>query len=123
MKHDVIETNPRKWRTSAEVTGRFEPMPGAAERFAAACAAIPGARVLGDVVDRVALSFGALTDEVRDGLRARGWIFLRTIDRNGERVLDVSFTGNRRAESTAGELAADLALVVGEMEIAETRVW
>jgi len=35
----------------------------------------------------------------------------------------VSFAGDRRATRTADELVAALIAVVGELEVAETRVW
>ena len=73
--------------------------------------------------DVVTISFGARTDTICKRLRSRGWSFVGTGEWQGERVLGVSFAGDRRATKTADDLVAALIAVVGELEIAETRVW
>ena len=73
--------------------------------------------------DIVTLSFGERTEEIRDRLHARGWTHVGLGEWKGERVLGVSFGGGRRATRTADELADALIAIVGELEIAETRVW
>ncbi len=73
--------------------------------------------------DIVTVSFGRKTEEIRDRLHARGWTFVGLGNWNGERVLGVSFGGDRRAVRTADELMRALIAVVGEMEIAENRLW
>jgi len=73
--------------------------------------------------DIVTLSFGKRTEEIRDRLHARGWTMVGLGDWKGERVLGVSFGGDRRATRTADELADTLMTIVGEMEVAETRAW
>jgi hypothetical protein len=73
--------------------------------------------------DVVTISFGARTDTICKRLRSRGWSSVGTGEWQGERVLGVSFAGDRRATSTADDLLAALIAVVGELEIAETRVW
>ena len=71
--------------------------------------------------DIVTVSFGARTKEIHSRLQSRGWKFVGLGDWQGERVLGVSFGGDRRATRTADDLLAALIAVVGEMEIAETR--
>ena len=73
--------------------------------------------------DVVTISFGAKTDAICSRLRKRGWDFVGTGDWQGERVLGVSFAGDRRAARTAEDLVAALISVLGELEIAETRAW
>lgn len=73
--------------------------------------------------DIVTLSFGKRTEEIRDRLHARGWTMVGLGDWMGERVLGVSFGGDRRATRTADELADTLMTIVAEMEVAETRAW
>jgi len=73
--------------------------------------------------DVVTIGFGARTDAICKGLHNRGWSFVGTGEWQGERVLGVSFAGDRRATRTADELVAALIAVVGELEVAETRVW
>ena len=73
--------------------------------------------------DVVTITFGARTNAVCQRLRKRGWDFVGTGDWQGERVLGVSFAGDRRANRTADELAEALITVVGELEIARTRTW
>ncbi len=96
----------------------------AATRFAETCAAIGGTTMLHDLMpDVVTISFGSRTDAISQRLRSRGWDFVGTGDWQGERVLGVSFAGDRRANRTADDLADALIAVVGELEIAETRTW
>ena len=100
------------------------PHSAAATRFAETCAAIGGTTMLHDLMpDVVTISFGARTDTICKRLRSRGWSFVGTGEWQGERVLGVSFAGDRRATRTADDLVAALIAVVGELEIAETRVW
>ena len=73
--------------------------------------------------DMVTVSFGSKTKEVWKRLRARGWYFVGTATWRGEPVLGVSFAGDRRASITVDELADALIGVVGELEVAETRLW
>jgi hypothetical protein len=73
--------------------------------------------------DVVTVSFGSRTQEICARLHSRGWTFVGTGDWQGETVLGVSFAGERRAIRTADELTRDLIIVVGELEIAETRIW
>ena len=134
MKHEVIE------RTSRQLFQRVLPRPRrravarperlnlphsrAATRFAETCAAIGGTTMLHDLMpDVVTISFGARTDTICKRLRSRGWSFVGTGEWQGEHVLGVSFAGDRRATRTADDLVAALIAVVGELEIAETRVW
>lgn len=96
----------------------------AATRFAETCAAIGGTTMLHDLIpDVVTVSFGEKTEAIRDRLHARGWTFVGLGNWEGERVLGVSFGGDARARRTADELTKALITVVGEMEIAETRLW
>ena len=73
--------------------------------------------------DIVTVSFGARTREIHKRLRSRGWRSVGLGDWQGERVLGVSFGGDRRATRTADDLLAALIAVTGEMHIAETRAW
>ena len=73
--------------------------------------------------DVVTISFGTRTDAISKRLRSKGWDFVGTGDWQGERVLGVSFAGDRRANRTADDLVEALIAVVGELEIAETRNW
>jgi hypothetical protein len=135
VKHAVIDLANRKlFQRAAPRTERRRqikrsartPLPHspAATRFAEICAAIGGMTMLHDLMpDIVTLSFGTRTAEIRDRLHARGWTCVGLGDWKGERVLGVSFGGDRRAKRTADELADALIAIVGELEIAETRVW
>ena len=134
MKHEVIErTNqqlfqrialcPRR-RSTVRVERSTLPHSRAATRFSETCAAIGGTTMLHDLMpDVVTISFGAKTDTICKRLHSRGWDFVGTGEWQGERVLGVSFAGDRRATRTADDLAAALIAVVGELEIAETRAW
>ncbi|QNP44758.1 hypothetical protein H9L14_08180 [Sphingomonas sediminicola] len=73
--------------------------------------------------DIVTVTFGARTKEIHARLKSRGWKSVGLGDWQGERVLGVSFGGDRRANCTADDLVEALITVVGEMEIAETRIW
>jgi hypothetical protein len=105
---------------------REDPTPhsAAATRFAEACAALGGTTVLHDLMpDIVTVSFGLRTGDIHQRLRASGWKFVGKGDWQGEPVLGVSFGGDRRAIATADKLVEALIRIIGEMEIAETRVW
>jgi hypothetical protein len=96
----------------------------AATRFAATCAAIGGTTMLHDLMpDVVTVSFGPRTGEIWKRLRQRGWTFVGKGEWKDEPVLGVSFSGDRRANRTAAELANELIEVVRELEVAETRLW
>jgi hypothetical protein len=134
MKHEVIERTNRPLlqrvalRSRRRATTRPErsPLPHSrvATRFAETCAAIGGTTMLHDLMpDVVTISFGARTDAICERLHSRGWSFVGTGEWQGERVLGVSFAGDRRATRTADDLAAALIAVVGELEIAERRAW
>jgi hypothetical protein len=134
MKHEVIERTSRQLfqrvalrprrRATARPQSSTLPHSRAVTRFAETCAAIGGTTMLHDLMpDVVTISFGARTDRICKRLRSRGWSFVGTGEWQGERVLGVSFAGDRRATKTADDLVAALIAVVGELEIAETRVW
>ena len=96
----------------------------AATSFAKTCAAIGGTTMLHDLMpDVVTVSFGSRTGEIWKRLRQRGWTFVGKGEWKDEPVLGVSFSGDRRANRTASELADELIEVVREMEVAETRLW
>jgi hypothetical protein len=73
--------------------------------------------------DVITVSFGDRTQRICEALHARGWTFVGTGDWDGEQVLGVSFGGDRRARMTADKVADALIQIVGDMEIADTRVW
>jgi len=134
MKHEVIERTGRQLfervtlrprrRAAARPQRVTLPHSRTATRFAETCAAIGGTTMLHDLMpDVVTISFGARTDTICKRLHGRGWSFVGTGEWRGERVLGVSFAGDRRATSTADDLLAALIAVVGELDIAETRVW
>ena len=135
MLHAIIErtnskfferTAPRHDRHRPVSRPRFSrpPHTAAAKRFAETCAGIGGTTMLHDLMpDIVTVSFGAKTKDIHSRLQSRGWKFVGLGDWQGERVLGVSFGGDRRATRTADELLDALIAVVGEMEIAETRAW
>ena len=136
MLHAIIErTNskffdraaPRHDRHRPVSRPRFSPsLPhsAAASRFAETCAGIGGTTMLHDLMpDIVTVSFGARTREIHKRLQSRGWRSVGLGDWQGERVLGVSFGGDRRATRTADDLLAALIAVTGEMHIAETRAW
>jgi hypothetical protein len=134
MKHEVIERTSRQLfervalrprrRAAARPQRVTLPHSRTATRFAETCAAIGGTTMLHDLMpDVVTISFGARTDTICKRLHGRGWSFVGTGEWRGERVLGVSFAGDRRATSTADDLLAALIAVVGELDIAETRVW
>ena len=138
MKHEVIErTNrpffervafrPMRRRRIARLKRPALPsLPhsAAATRFAETCAGIGGTTMLHDLMpDIVTVSFGSKTKDIHSRLQARGWKFVGLGDWQGERVLGVSFASDRRATKTADDLVDALIRVVGELEIAETRVW
>lgn len=134
MKHEVIERPNRsffqrvalrpKRRPIAPPVRSTLPHSRAATRFAETCAAIGGTTMLHDLMpDVVTVSFGSKTKEIHSRLRSHGWNFVGLGDWQGERVLGVSFAGDRRANRTADDLADALIAVVGELEIAETRAW
>jgi hypothetical protein len=73
--------------------------------------------------DVVTIGFGPRTDGIWQRLRQRGWGFVGKGEWRNEPVIGVSFTGDRRANRTADDLAHELLEIVREMEIAETRLW
>ena len=100
------------------------PHSAAATRFAQTCAAIGGTTMLHDLMpDVVTISFGSRTADIWQRLRQRGWTFVGKGEWKNEPVLGVSFTGDRRANRTADELAEELIEIVREMEVAATRLW
>jgi hypothetical protein len=117
-RHERHRISPRP-RTSPSL-----PHSSAASRFAETCAGIGGTTMLHDLMpDIVTVTFGARTKEIHARLKSRGWKSVGLGDWQGERVLGVSFGGDRRANRTADDLVEALIAVVGEMEIAETRAW
>ncbi len=95
----------------------------AAERFATACANLPGVRVLRDVsLNEVSLSFGGRTQEIQDRLYQRGHR-VRLTEWRAQKMLRVPFTDHKMAEGLAAELFDSLAYILGEMAIADARVW
>ena len=137
MKHDVIERTdrklfdrialrPRRRRPATRVKRLLPSLPHsrAANRFAETCAAIGGTTMLHDLMpDIVTVSFGSRTKDIHARLHSLGWNFVGLGDWQGERVLGVSFGGDRRATRTADDLLGALVAIVGEMEIDETRLW
>jgi hypothetical protein len=122
--HDHVARRPQRRRPLLRLVKPASPHSGAATRFAQTCAAIGGTTMLHDLMpDVVTISFGSRTDAISRRLRSRGWDFVGTGDWQGERVLGVSFAGDRRANRTADDLVDALILVVGELEVAETRSW
>ena len=135
MKHAVIKLperraphpapRPQKRRTFLRlVPSNPAPHGAAATRFAETCAAIGGTTMLHDLMpDVVTVTFGSRTAEIWKHLRARGWTFVGKGEWKNEPVLGVSFSGDRRANRTADELADELIEIVREIEVAETRLW
>ena len=96
----------------------------AATHFAETCAAMGGTTMLHDLMpDVVTVSFGPRTGEIWKRLRQRGWSFVGKGEWRDEPVLGVSFSGDRRANRNADELADELIEIVREIEVAETRLW
>jgi hypothetical protein len=133
MKHAVIEAGGEAHRRPASKpfwqrrSRRRQAVPAhsaAATHFAEACAAIGGTTMLHDLMpDVVTVSFGERTRAVSERLHACGWSFVGTGEWQGERVLGVSFAGDRRARRTSAELVEALVRIVGELDIAENRLW
>jgi hypothetical protein len=122
--HDQVAPLPQRRRPLLRLVKPASPHSAAATRFAETCAAIGGTTMLHDLMpDVVTISFGARTDAICERLHGLGWDFVGTGDWQGERVLGVSFAGDRRANRTADDLAEALITAVGELEIAETRTW
>jgi hypothetical protein len=122
--HDHVARLPRRRMPLLRLVKPATPHSAAATRFAETCAAIGGTTMLHDLMpDVVTISFGSKTDAICKRLHMRGWDFVGTGDWQGERVLGVSFAGDRRANRTADDLAEALITVVGELEMAETRTW
>jgi hypothetical protein len=97
--------------------------PAAAKRFAAACARLPGARVLRDVaLDEVLVSFGGRTQEVRDRLYARGF-HIKIAEWGTQNVLRIPFSGHSFGDEWAEDLADAIERILSEMGVADTRVW
>ena len=95
----------------------------ASARFAAACETLPGARVLRDVaLGEVSLSFGDATQEIHDRLYRRGHR-VRLTEWRTQKMLRIPFTDHKMAEGLAAELFDSLAYILGEMAIADARVW
>ena len=94
----------------------------AGARFARNCAALPGARVLRDVaLEEVTLSFGWRTENVASHLTARGYR-VEFVEWGSNPVLRIPF-GPTADEDVADELADALIIALGEIEVAETRLW
>lgn len=92
----------------------------AATRFAVACAAIGGVTMLSDLEpDVVTVSFGSRTRRIWECLHQRGWTFVGKGMWKNEPVLGVSFSGDRRANKSADELAEVLIEIVREIESVE----
>ena len=134
MRHEVVSSSacterrqPRPfWRRArrAPAARIVSTHSAAATRFAELCAGIGGTTMLHDLMpDVVTVTFGTRTGAISKRLHANGWTFVGTGEWNGEPVLGVSFAGDRRASRTADDLAAELVRIVGEMEVAETRLW
>lgn len=124
MLHEVIERPRAEARRLFRWPERRPAHSAAATRFAEICAGLGGTTMLHDLMpDVVTVSFGSRTQAIRKRLHARGWDFVGAGDWDGEPVLGVSFAGDRRAGRTVEELADALVTVVGELEIAETRIW
>ena len=122
--HDHVARLARRRRPLLRLVKPATPHSAAATRFAETCAAIGGTTMLHDLMpDVVTISFGSKTDAICERLHGLGWDFVGTGDWQGERVLGVSFAGDRRANRTADDLVDALILVVGELEVAETRSW
>ena len=114
MKHErIIPSAPAGPRHSTSAT-----------RFATICTGIGGTTMLHDLMpDVVAVSFAEKTKAIVGRLRARGWDFVGLGDWRGEPVLGVSFAGDRRAGISVDQLADALIQAVGELDVAETRLW
>jgi hypothetical protein len=122
--HDHVARRPQRRRPLLRLVKPVSPHSAAATRFAQTCAAIGGTTMLHDLMpDVVTISFGTKTDAICQRLHKRGWDFVGTGDWQGERVLGVSFAGDRRANRTADDLVDALIAVVGELDVAETRLW
>jgi hypothetical protein len=122
--HQHVARRPQRRRPLLRLVKPASPHSAAATRFAQTCAAIGGTTMLHDLMpDVVAISFGAKTDAICHRLHKCGWDFVGTGDWQGERVLGVSFAGDRRANRTADDLVDALITVVGELDVAETRLW
>jgi hypothetical protein len=116
---DRILSRP-KWNRQEEPAGHS----AAAKRFAASCAALGGTTMLRDLLpDIVTVSFGSRTNAIHAQLQARGWTSIGKGAWQGEPVLGVRFGRNRLGAATADELVRALTRILGEMEIAEARVW
>ena len=95
----------------------------AAARFAAACATLPGARVLRDVqLNEVSLSFDGQTQEIHDRLYRRGHR-VKLTEWRAQKVMRFPFTDHVMAEGLAAEIFDSLVFILGQMDVAETRVW
>ena len=122
--NDHVARRPQRRRPLLRLVKPASPHSPAATRFAETCAGIGGTTMLHDLMpDVVTISFGGRTDAISQRLRQRGWDFVGTGDWQGERVLGVSFAGDRRANRTADDLVDALITVVGELDVAETRTW
>ena len=132
MKHVAIRL-PERRKPAPQLRRAFlrlvssnppSPHSAAATDFAKTCAAIGGTTMLHDLMpDVVTVTFGSRTAEIWQRLRQRGWTFVGKGEWKSEPVLGVSFTGDRRANRTADDLAEELIQIVREIEVAETRLW
>jgi hypothetical protein len=125
MKLDRIGSDipavPREYRTYHGSILRTQP--NAAARFAAACATLPDALVLHDVArDEVSLSFGARTQEVHDRLHTLG-CRVKLSGWRAQKVLRFAFSGRSIGDDLSHELANVIKLALGEMEVADSRLW
>jgi hypothetical protein len=122
--NDLVARRPQRRRPLLRLVKPASPHSAAATRFAQTCAAIGGTTMLHDLMpDVVTISFGTKTDAICHRLHKRGWDFVGSGDWQGERVLGVSFAGDRRANRTTDDLVDALITVVGELDVAETRLW
>jgi hypothetical protein len=95
----------------------------AAARFAAACATLPGARVLRDVeLNEVSLSFDGRTQDIHDRLYRRGFR-VKLTEWRAQKVMRIPFTDHAMAEGLAAEIFDSLVFVLGEMHVADSRDW
>ncbi len=108
---------------AAERKALFRAHPDGAAVFAAACASLPGARVLQDVaLDEVSLSFGSRTEQVHDHLHRLG-CRVALSDWGDRKVLRFAFGGRSFGDGVARELAGVIRLALAEMHVADTRAW
>ena len=123
MMLNRIHEAPAPPRPSPGRRSIFRTPPDAAARFAAACGTLPGALVLHDVaLDEVSLCFGARTQAVHDRLHALG-CRVKLSAWGGQKVLRFGFSGHDFGDDLAQELADVVKLALGEMHVADARLW